>query len=470
MKRTVLLLLCLLLAVVLAFALAGSRRRGPAAGSGPEPRERRPHAPAAAPAPENGAPEVGPGLPPRQESAAARPPRKPLPPDDPTLRSLQPQLRFAARVRDLRERPSAEQVAEGRRLLASASAEDRALGGALLFLNQALEGAVFDSVTGDKDLLVPLAVFDWIRDFGADGEIAAFADALSKREIPDEDLVAFLQGSASRPGGGRSALDLLLSRHDEETVEDAILPVATAPDAAYDVREQALFKLFEPETKGSGLEALGALAAGLPEGDDSLLARSLAKWTELVHLSDPDDEDVPYKVWDTPLRELSHLAGSDAGLAVRDMANYLEYGLRRDHPDFEPVVEEGSWEVAKAFLDRALAMRGSLAPEETDALDRLAASLDRIKAYDPAFAPDDDGDDPYADEEIDVKVLNAEDAYVAEYLTDDAEGEDPDEENDPPGVSDDEANAPNDDGALEDEEEPDVDRGLAPLAADGPAW
>ncbi|MBQ6102758.1 MAG: hypothetical protein IJL06_03715, partial [Kiritimatiellae bacterium] len=396
---------------------------------------------------------------------------KPLPPDDPTLRSLQPQLRFAARVRALRGRPSAEQVAEGHRLLASASAEDRALGGALLFLNRALEGAAFDSVAGDKDLLVPLAVLDWVRDFGADGEISAFADALSKRKIPDEDLVAFLQGSASRPGGGRSALDLLLSRHDEETVEEAVLPVATAPGTAYDVREQALFKLFEPETKGSGLEALAALAAGLPEGDDSLLARSLAKWTELVHLSDPDDEDVPYKVWDTPLRELSHLAGSDAGLAVRDMANYLEYGLRRDHPDFEPVVEEGSWEVAKAFLDRALAMRGSLVPEEADALDRLAASLDRIKAYDPAFAPDDDDDDdPYADEEIDVKVLNAEDAYVAEYLTDDAEGEDPDDEEAPPGVSDDEANAPNDDGALEDEEEPDVDRGLAPLTADEPAW
>ena len=67
-------------------------------------------------------------------------------------------------------------------------------------------------------------------------------------------------------------------------------------------------------------------------------------------------------------------------------------------------------------------------------------------------------------------AAHAEDAYVAEYLTDDAEGEDPDGENDPPGVSDDEANAPNDDGALEDEEEPDVDRGLAPLTADEPAW
>jgi len=102
------------------------------------------------------------------------------------------------------------------------------------------------------------------------------------------------------------------------------------------------------------------------------------------------------------------------------MANYLEYGLRRDDPDFEPVVEEGSWEAAKAFLDRALSMRGSLAPEEADALDRLAANLDRLKAYDPAFAPDIDEDappSPYADdEEVDPEILAEEDSALADEL------------------------------------------------------
>ena len=426
MKRFLLPVLCALLAGVLALTLAGSRRPAPPAGFEPGQLGHRPQTTIAAPsqreAAATDADASGTEAPAALAPDGSAPPSR-LPPQDPTLRSFGPQLRFAARVRDLRSLPADAQAAEGRRLLASASPEERALGGTILFFAGKLDGDSLAAVAADESPAVPLTVFDWVRDFGADGEIAAFAEALSSRELSDEDLRGYIAGSAAQPGGGRSALDILLARHDEETVEEAILPVVSAPGASYDVREQALFKLLEPENKGSGMEALQELAAALPAGDPSVFASAVAKWTELGHLSDPDDEDVPYKVWDTPLRELSFLADSDVGLAVRDMANYLEYGLRRDDADFEPVVEEGSWEKAKEFLDRAMAMRASLAPEEADALDRLAANLDRLKAYDPAFAPDDDADDPYADEEIDVEVLDAEDFYVAEYLMDDEDDE-----------------------------------------------
>lgn len=409
----------------------------------------RPSAPSLVPLPVAEAAEAASGGP---RPAAPRASRPPVAASDPTLRSMQPELAFAKRVRELRALAASAQVAKGRELLSSSSAEDRALGGVLLFLNASLNDRLAQFVADDRSLTVPLVVFDWIRDFGADDEIAAFAALLGDRDIPTEDLVAYASGSAAQPGGGRSALDLLIPRFDEEELEEGLLPVASAKGASYDVREQALFKLFEPEFKSSGLEALEALSAGVSGGDASLLSEAAAKWAELAHLSDEENKEVPYKVWDTPLRDVTFMAGSDSGLSVRDMANYLEYGLRRDDPDFEPVIEEGTWQAAKDFLDRALSARASLLPEDAEALDRIVASLDRLKAYDPAFAPGADEDDPLADEVISDEILNAEDFYVAEYLTADEEGEDPDEEENPPGVADDDED---DDGDEESEDEDD---------------
>ena len=369
-------------------------------------------------------------------------------PNDSTLASMRPAMRFAARLRRLRERDVGRQVAEGRRLLKSRSAEDRALGGIVLFLNQDLDWSASAAIAKDDEVLVPLAVFDWIRDFGSDDEVTTFSEALGAREIADEELIAFLESSASQVAGGRSALDLLLARNDEETVSDALEPVVLAPDVAYDVREQALFKLMEPENKSSALELLEKLTAGQKNGE-SLLAESLAKWTSMAHLSDPDDEEVPYKVWDTPIRELSFLADSNLGLAVRTMANYLEYGLRRDDPDFEPVVEEGAYETAKTLLDRALAALETLLPEEADALDRLSANVERLISYDPAFVVDENESDPDFDAEVDVEILDAEDAYIADLLAEDEEEDE--EDGDSPDVQESE-----EDEDADDEEDTDV--------------
>ena len=374
-------------------------------------------------------------------------------PNDPTLSSMRPSMRFAARLRKLRELPDGRQIAEGRRLLKARSAEDRALGGVLLFLNQELDWNASAAVAKDGNLLVPLAVFDWIRDFGSDDEVATFYEALGAREISDEELTAFLETSASQVAGGRSALDLLLARNDEETVSDALEPVVLSPGVAYDVREQALFKLLEPENKASTLELLEKLTSGQRDGE-SLLAESLAKWTTMAHLSDPDDEEVPYKVWDTPIRELSFLAESELGLAVRTMANYLEYGLRRDDPDFEPVVEEGAYETAKTLLDRALASRETLLPEEEDALDRLSANVERLVSYDPAFVVDENEFSDDFDEEVDVEILDAEDAYLADLLAEDDVGDEDEEDDNPPGVQEGELDEDEDD---EDEEEDEDD-------------
>ena len=412
----------------------------------------RPSAPSlAAPPPAGGAEAASGGTRP----GASRASRTRVAASDPTLRSLQPELAFANRIRQLRTLAPSAQVAKGRELLSSSSPEDRALGGVLLFLNNSLNDRLAQFVADDRSITVPLVVFDWIRDFGADDEIEAFAALLGDRDISTEDLVAYASESAAQPGGGRSALDLLIPRFDEEELEEGLLPVASAKGASYDVREQALFKLFEPEFKNSGLEALEALSAGVSGGDATLMSEAAAKWAELAHLSDAENEEVPYKVWDTPLRDVTFMAGSDSGLSVRDMANYLEYGLRRDDPDFEPVIEEGTWQAAKDFLDRALSARASLLPEDAEALDRITASLDRLKAFDPAFAPGADEDDPLADEVISDEILNAEDFYVAEYLTADEEGEDPDEEEDPPGVSDDDEDDESDDDEDQDEESDD---------------
>jgi hypothetical protein len=359
-------------------------------------------------------------------------PPEPVRDGDPLLAAFRPQMRFNERVRQASLLPASRQVSDARHLLGSDSAEDRALGGVLLFLNGQLTGRDLASVVQDDRLLVPLTVFDWVRDFGADGEIAFFAESLGERDISTEELAAFLADSASAPGGGRSALDLLLPRFDEESLAPELAEIIAAPGVAPDVLEQAVFKLVEPENRVFALDVLQAAAGRAGEG--YLLAENICKWIDMARLAASEDGEVDYKVWDTPLRDITFLADSDAGLAVRTMANYLEYGIRRDDPAFEPVVEEGSWETAREFLEYAVSVRDELLPEERDALERLAANLDRLKAYDPAFAPDTDEDappSPYADdEEVDAEILDEEDSALADKLfaEDDSEPEEPEED------------------------------------------
>lgn len=432
MIKKILLPLSLIFVLALVFALS---RRDRSASAGTEP-SMPAHEPSRRPSttlPPPVVPVLGSG-----EEPAAHPPRGRMVDaadvSDPLLAALSAQMRFNDRVRTMGLASPSQQLAEARRLLASGDAEDRALGGVLLFLNGQLSGRDLRAVVEDGKLAVPLTVADWVRDFGSDEEIAAYAAALSEREISTDELVAFLEKSASAPGGGRSALDLLLPRFDEDNLAEGLAEIISAPGVSPDAVEQAVFKLLEPENRIFALDVLQATAARAKEGD--LLAESLGKWIDMAREITAEDEYVPYKVWDTPLRDLSFLADSDAGLAVRTVANYLEYGLRRDDPLFEPVVEEGTWETAREFLGYALSIQDKLLPEERDALDRLAANLDRIKAYDPAFAPDTDEDappSPYADdEEVDVEILDEEDAALADILfaqdDDGEEVEEPEEE------------------------------------------
>lgn len=420
MNRKYLLPLGLVCVLALVFALsrreraspAGSRTAMPAAETSIRPSTALP--PPAAPVPRDAGTEEGP----RREPAAHGRTADAANVSDPLLAALAAETAFRARVRAARMASPSRQVAEGRRLLASGDAEDRALGGILLFLNRALAPRDLHAIVEDKQLSVPLAVADWVRDFGSGDEIAAYGEALAERDISTGELVAFLAESASAPGGGRSALDLLLPRFGGEELAAGLAEIVAAPGVAPDALEQAVFKLLEPENRVFALDVLQAAAARAGEGD--LLAENLCKWIDMARLAAAEDEEVPYKVWDTPLRDLSFLADSDAGLAVRTMANYLEYGLRRDDPLFEPVVEEGTWETAREFLEYAVSIRDELLPEERDALERLAANLDRIKAYDPAFAPDTDEDAPPSphadDEEVPAEILDEEDSALADRL------------------------------------------------------
>ena len=447
-------------------APAGSELAMPAAGTSQRPSTSLPPPAATAPRGDGGTVEA-----PRHEPAAHGRTADAANVSDPLLAALGPEMRFRDRVREARKMAPSRQVAEGRRLLSSGNAEDRALGGILLFLNRALSPRDLRAVVEDGTLPVPLAVADWVRDFGSGDEIAAYAAALAERDISTEELVAFLAESASAPGGGRSALDLLLPRFGEEELAEGLAEIIAAPGVSPDALEQAVFKLLEPENRVFALDVLQAAAARAREGD--LLAESLCKWIDMARGAAAEDGDVPYKVWDTPLRDLSFLAGSDAGLAVRTMANYLEYGLRRDDPLFEPVVEEGTWETAREFLEYAVSVRDELLPEERDALERLAANLDRIKAYDPAFAPDTDEDappSPYADdEEVPAEILDEEDSALADRLFAEEnagkEDEEPEGEDDWPGLPDGEdaggdLPAETDDGNADGWEGPDEEDGF----------
>ncbi len=367
-------------------------------------------------------------------------------------------VEFTTLVRKTMADKSVNQIAYGKSLLQRSDPSERALGAVLLFFANGLDEATMRNIAKDSDLLVPFVLFDWIRDYGLPDEIAAFDSILTEQKIPPETLSQFLMNTAGLPGGGRSALELYLRTIPEEGELDALSGIVESPKTAYDVRMQSLLKLLEPENRKEGIELLLAL----DKKDGSLLSRAADIHFELAHLSDEDEDEVPYKVWDAPLRDIAFMAKSNYALAVRDMANYVEYALHRDDADFEPVVEEGSFDAAKSLLDQALHRRSHLSAEEWEAVDRLANNLERLKQYDPAYIEDSAEDQTisdYADdEEVPVEVLDEEDAYYAAFLEEQENGEEEDEEDeDPPGLTDEEVAALEAGEDDEDEDEDDED-------------
>ena len=353
------------------------------------------------------------------ELSAAEPPV--LPDDDPGLVALEPERLFAEAVWDALAAAPDERIAEASRLLSSPSPEERAFGGVLAFFENLLEGEILERVADDPDPLVPLTVLDWVRDFGTEEQAAAFREAFAARGMETDELLALAAGSRGLPGGGRSALDLYLARFGEgECPVDALSALVTSRETSYDVREQALFKLLEPETRAAGEAALRAFAAGLGPEDGVLLPFAAGKLAEVALISNPDGD--AEKIWDAEAPVVFHLANAEGDLRARDLANYLEYALRRDDPEFPPIVEIGTWEFANEFLLANRERTDSFPPSELDALDRIAAALDRLVEYDPAFNPfetveddeeesdDEESDDEESDDEPDDEELDGEES------------------------------------------------------------
>ena len=328
-------------------------------------------------------------------------PPVPIPPDDPALATMDNEGKFSELVWSLIESPPEDLEAQREKWIGSDNPADRALAGVLDFLSDALEGDALERIASDQDPLVPLTVFDWVRDFGTDESILAFREALAARGLSSEYLLQVAGESASSIGGGRSALDLWLAGFADDTIPvESLASLVTGPDVSYDVRAQAFFKLLEPETREAALNSLRNFTAGLDGASGVLLPQTSVKWKELSEISNSDGDDE--KIWDAESTVVFYLTQSESGLPARDLANYLEYALRRDDPEFPPIIEEGTWEFANEFFERLSANRDNLSAEALDALDRIAVSLDRLVEYDPAFNPfetvEDDGDEDAGDD------------------------------------------------------------------------
>ena len=391
-----------------------------------------------------------------RESGAARvrPARKPS--TDPGMAAFSAETDFSKLVWSALEASDEDLLRAGEQWLNSSNPEDRALGGVMLFFSKGLFGDNLDQVIGDEDPMVPLAVCDWVRDYGSESDIRLYKNALKSRGMSSDDLFEMAKKSANLPGGGRSALDLWLEEFPEEEkpTEDLATLVGT-PSVSYDVREQALFKLLEPATKDIGVEALATFANGLDEKSGSLIPNTVDKLSDLADTVNPDGDDE--KIWDSEACAVFFLSQTVGGLPARDLANYLEYALRRDDPEYAPVIEEGTWEFANDFLLARMPYSDTFPQAEVDALDRIAMSLDRLIDYDPAFNPfetvEDDGDEPddvgNEGEGGDNASTNADDAESG----DDDAGVDQDDEADDAAADDEDA----DDGPEDDDTDDDTD-------------
>ena len=383
---------------------------------------------------------------------------------DSGLETFSAETAFAARAWSALESSDEDLLAAGEEFLRSSSAEDRALGGVMLFFAKGLHGEALDQIVGDEDLMVPLAVCDWVRDFGTESDIQMFKEAFKARGLDADELLDMARNSATLPGGGRSALDLWLEEFPEDGKPiEGLAALVASPDASYDVREQALFKLLEPETKAVGLEALKSFANGLADDAGGLLPDTARKLSDLALVSNSDGDDE--KIWDSEAAVVFFLSQAENGLPARDLANYLEYALRRDDPEYEPVIEEGTWEFANDFLLEMMPYSDTLSQAEVDALDRIAMSLDRLIDYDPAFNPfetvEDDGDEEDDDaEEVEEDEEGEEDDDTdADDADDDADEEDDadDEDEEDDDDSDDGSDADEEDDEDVEEDEGDVD-------------
>lgn len=357
----------------------------------------------------------------------------PIPEDDPELLAMAAEKSFSSKIWDSAQSHDASALAaEGSALLSSGSPEDRAMGGVMLFLADALDDGAIDVLMADEDLGVPLTLLDWVRDFGTEDGAATLADRFRSRGVSRDDLYAYASASKRTFGGGRSALDLWLRDFAADGSEGAALAgMLVSPEASYDVRAQGLLKLLEPVTRRLGEETLAAIPS---DGDSTLWAQFADKIARLAEIGDEGDD---CKIWDSQSPVVYFLTQDESALPARDLANYLEYALRRDDQEVEPNIEEGTWEFANDYLETMRPLADSLSLEEVDALDRIACALDKLVDYDPAFNPfetvEDDGDEP-----------DEEDAGPDAYEPDDGDDEDTDEADDETGDDEDEEEAPED--------------------------
>ena len=342
----------------------------------------------------------------------------PIADGDPALATMAAERDFSALVWASLEESDEVLAMVGLAYLESEEPSKRALGGVMLFFADALDGDTIGKIVDDEDVAVPLTVFDWVRDFGEGADVDQFRGAMRARNTSASALLDFAAKSASTFGGGRSALDLWLGSFGEENpvpVGD-LAKLVSEPEVSYDVREQALFKLLEPETRSAGLAALEAFAANIPEDSQDLRGQLARKLRDLTEVSNSDGDEC--KVWDSEATVVVYLADAGGALPARDLANYLEYALRRDDPEYPPIIEEGTWEFANEFLEKKLPETDTLLPEELDALDRIAASVERLVEYDPAFNPFEtleEGEDPqteFVEEDADEEGADEDDAAV----------------------------------------------------------
>jgi len=340
-----------------------------------------PDASAAAPGRSSGGDVVVPADDP--DDVSADDPAGPIPADDPELLAMAPERDFATRAWKIVESEGdlVSLAQKGEAMMNSGSREDRALGAVLLFFAGAMDDVAVERVLADGDPAVPLTLHDWVRDFGEEGAAATLGERIRAQFSLDE-MRDFAASGAGAFGGARAALDLWLGGFPDGAIPaEELAAIVSSPNVSYDVRAQGLLKLFEPETMELGVDAASAISGG----GSVLTDQFLEKLGNVAEIADEGDD---CKIWDSQTPVVYFLAHDESALPSRDLANYLEYALRRDDPEVEPNIQEGTWQFANEYLEARLAALGdAIPPEEQDALDRIAASLDRLVEYDPAFNP-----------------------------------------------------------------------------------
>ena len=316
------------------------------------------------------------------------------------LDGLSPRAAFARHLSELEAADGAQPEALGRRLLSFDDPTLRALGGALLLDAGALDAKTTAALAADPNPFVPLLVGERALDYRGPGAAAPILNGLRKRNLSEEALRAAAGSPEGLQGGGRLAMELLMEGRDAAGRLDLGMGIARDDSLPYDVRMDAVFRMVGELPAEEALARLGELLDEAGDPSESLWAEALLRESERLGRNAPLQEELAPRPDepDAPEEGVAALPAGDPGALTLEELGWFLSDANETAPEDAALrlarwlsgaeqgstAEAGCADAVLAFVEEFPERQFSPVPETEEALARLRALAERIRAREPS--------------------------------------------------------------------------------------